>query len=285
MASLAATPVWLEFADHQYLSAEQRYAPADVAPGLRGAIEESGPTAVFLPLGLANPDHGLTHEAGLLARDALAVDGVTPAWFAYEDAGYKHLPGLMAWRISRLFRSGLWPTPAVVPVQPDMAAKRTAIACYASQIGPLVAGPPAQRAPRRQHPRAVLAPRPAADRVGGPDRRPMTSMPADAPADRTGGTRHGGPGHRGILGHRRRHRPDDGRPGGHGDRGGPPGRPSRRGGRRLPDHVAGLAPVGRRPRRPRRRRRRGPTDLGRARARSTWSSTTPASPCGGRSTV
>jgi LmbE family N-acetylglucosaminyl deacetylase len=137
MAALSATPVWLEFADHQYLTAEQRYAPTDIAPDLRTAIEESGPTAVFLPLGLANPDHGLTHEAGLLARDALAVDGVTPSWFAYEDAGYKHLPGLMAWRISRLFRSGLWPTPAVVPVQPDMAAKRAAIACYASQIGPL----------------------------------------------------------------------------------------------------------------------------------------------------
>jgi hypothetical protein len=39
-------------------------------------------------------------------------------WFCYEDAGYKHLPGLLAWRVAKLFRSGLWPTPAVVPVEP-----------------------------------------------------------------------------------------------------------------------------------------------------------------------
>ena len=98
----------------------------------------------------------------------MADDGRRPAWFAYEDAGYKHLPGLLAWRISKLFRSGLWPTPAVVPVQPDMAAKRAAIACYASQVGPLEQRPPAVRASRRQRARAVLATRPAADRVGAP---------------------------------------------------------------------------------------------------------------------
>jgi UDP:flavonoid glycosyltransferase YjiC (YdhE family) len=64
-------------------------------------------------------------------------DGMAVQWMAYEDAGYKHLPGLLAWRISKLFRSGLWPTPAVVPVQPDMAAKRTAIGHYTSQVAPL----------------------------------------------------------------------------------------------------------------------------------------------------
>ena len=95
------------------------------------AIAGAGPTAVFLPMGLANPDHVLTHDAGLLVRDALAADGGRrPAWFCYEDAGYKHLPGLLAWRVSKLFRSGLWPTPPMVPVQPDMARKRAAIACY-----------------------------------------------------------------------------------------------------------------------------------------------------------
>ncbi len=91
-------------------------------------------------MGLANPDHVLTHEAGLLVRESLLAGRAgdrPPAWFVYEDAGYKHLPGLLAWRISKLFRGGLWPTPAVVPVQPDMAAKRTAIELYKSQIGPL----------------------------------------------------------------------------------------------------------------------------------------------------
>jgi LmbE family N-acetylglucosaminyl deacetylase len=137
MASMEASPVWLEFPDHQYLAPEARPTPKEVAPALQEAIAAADPTAVFLPLGLANPDHVLTHDAGLLARTALAEDGREPYWFCYEDAGYKHLPGLMAWRIAKLFRSGLWPTPAVVPTVPDMARKRTAIGHYASQIGPL----------------------------------------------------------------------------------------------------------------------------------------------------
>jgi LmbE family N-acetylglucosaminyl deacetylase len=137
MASMQATPVWLDFPDHQYLPPDQRPTSAEVAPALRAAITAAGPSAVFLPMGLANPDHVLTHDAGLAVREAMVADGSEVYWFCYEDAGYKHLPGLLAWRVSKLFRSGLWPTPAVVPVQPDMAAKRTAIYLYTSQIGPL----------------------------------------------------------------------------------------------------------------------------------------------------
>ena len=67
----------------------------------------------------------------------MEADGGGLSWFCYEDGGYKHIPGLLAWRISKLFRSGLWPTPAVVPVEPDMPAKRTAISKYTSQVAPL----------------------------------------------------------------------------------------------------------------------------------------------------
>ena len=133
MAVLGAEPVWLDFVDHQYLEPGNRLAAADVAPALAGAIGGLEPTAVFLPMGLANPDHVVTHEAGLLVRERLP--GV--AWFAYEDQGYKHLPGLLAWRVSRLFRSGLWPTPAVVPVDPDPTGKWEAVRCYQSQLPPL----------------------------------------------------------------------------------------------------------------------------------------------------
>jgi hypothetical protein len=35
--------------------------------------------------------------------------------------------------VSKLFRNGIWPTPAVIPLKVDMAAKRKAIACYTSQ--------------------------------------------------------------------------------------------------------------------------------------------------------
>jgi len=137
MASMHATPVWLDFADHQYLDADRRPTPEEVAPVLHRAVSEARPSSVFLPMGLANPDHLLTHDAGLLVRAAMVEEGGGPLWFCYEDAGYKHLPGLLAWRVSKLFRSGLWPTPAIVPVQPDMARKRSAISLYTSQLPPL----------------------------------------------------------------------------------------------------------------------------------------------------
>jgi len=137
MASMHATPVWLDFVDHQYLAPDERPTPKAVAPALHAAITEAAPSAVFLPMGLANPDHVLTLEAGLLVRAAMLEAESPVVWFCYEDAGYKHLPGMLAWRVSKLFRAGLWPTPAVVPIQPDMASKVAAINLYASQLRPL----------------------------------------------------------------------------------------------------------------------------------------------------
>jgi LmbE family N-acetylglucosaminyl deacetylase len=137
MECVGATPVWLEFADHQYLLEDQRPTATDVAPALGAAIAEADPTAVFLPMGLANPDHVVTHDAGLLVRAARDESSGGPAWFCYEDHGYKHIPGILAWRVTKLFKSGLWPTPSVVPIEPDMEIKRAAIALYKSQVAPL----------------------------------------------------------------------------------------------------------------------------------------------------
>lgn len=136
-AVLGATSAWLEFVDHQYLEPGARARPGDIAPVLLDALAERRPTAVFAPMGIANPDHVATHAASLLVRERLSASAEPPAWFCYEDHGYKHLPGLLAWRIATLFKAGIWPTPAVVPVEPDMARKRAAIACYVSQLGPL----------------------------------------------------------------------------------------------------------------------------------------------------
>jgi LmbE family N-acetylglucosaminyl deacetylase len=133
MEVLAADPVWLEYPDHQYLDPTDRPKPEDVAPALAEAIAAQAPTAVFVPMGLANPDHVMTHDAALIVRD----QHPEWAWFAYEDHGYKHIPGILAWRVSKLFRSGLWPTPALVPVTTETDRKRKAIWCYASQIPPL----------------------------------------------------------------------------------------------------------------------------------------------------
>ncbi len=137
MESVGATPVWLEFADHQYLAEDERPQAREVAPSLGAAIAAVDPTAVFLPMGLANPDHVLTHDAGLMVRSNLVESGEGPAWFCYEDHGYKHIPGLQAWRVTKLFKAGLWPTPSVVPIEPDMDRKRAAIAFYKSQVAPL----------------------------------------------------------------------------------------------------------------------------------------------------
>jgi LmbE family N-acetylglucosaminyl deacetylase len=44
---------------------------------------------------------------------------------------------MLAWRVSKLFRSDLWPTPMIVPTVVDHDRKRAAIECYQSQLAPL----------------------------------------------------------------------------------------------------------------------------------------------------
>jgi LmbE family N-acetylglucosaminyl deacetylase len=126
---------WLEFSDHQYLAPPERPTPAEVAPVLAQTITELNPTSVFFPMGLGNPDHVMVHDASLLVRTEQTER--PPAWFCYEDHGYKHIPGLLAWRVAKMLRSHPWPTPAIVPHQPDEERKRRAIWCYTSQIPPL----------------------------------------------------------------------------------------------------------------------------------------------------
>jgi LmbE family N-acetylglucosaminyl deacetylase len=133
MGVLGADPVWLDFVDHQYLEKSQRARPEQIADALSAVIDARRPTAVFIPMGLANPDHELTNAAGAL----LAAARNDVCWLAYEDHGYKHIPGMLAWRISKLFHAGLWPTPAIVPVGEDHARKRAAVYRYVSQIPPL----------------------------------------------------------------------------------------------------------------------------------------------------
>jgi LmbE family N-acetylglucosaminyl deacetylase len=133
MAVLDATPVWLEFVDHQYLEPHERAKPDAIAVELEQAIDAANPNAVFLPMGLANPDHVASHDAGHM----LAQRRNDLTWFCYEDSGYKHIPGMLAWRISKLFRGDLWATPMIVPTVVDHDRKRTAIECYRSQLPPL----------------------------------------------------------------------------------------------------------------------------------------------------
>ncbi len=135
LALLDATPVWLDFVEHAYLERDDWVRPEQVVDRLAAAIRPLEPTSVLAPFGLGNPDHDCTHEAAMLVRDRLEADAPGAAsWFLYEDTGYKHIPGLLAWRVARLFRRGLWPTPAAVPVSTDRARKDAAVACYPSQL-------------------------------------------------------------------------------------------------------------------------------------------------------
>jgi LmbE family N-acetylglucosaminyl deacetylase len=132
---LGARPVWLDFVEHSYLERSDWIGADRVVDELEATLRGLDPTAVFAPFGLANPDHDATHEAAMLVRDRMPE----PAWFCYEDTGYKHIPGLLAWRIARLFRRGVWPTPAAVPVDPDHMRKMAAVSCYPSQLRALEA--------------------------------------------------------------------------------------------------------------------------------------------------
>ena len=71
--------VWLDFSDQQYLDPSDRPDARRCRPGPGEAVATLAPSAVFLPMGLAHPDHVLTHAAGLLVRDALAGPAAVPA--------------------------------------------------------------------------------------------------------------------------------------------------------------------------------------------------------------
>jgi LmbE family N-acetylglucosaminyl deacetylase len=139
LAVLDAAPVWLDFVEHSYLDRADWVGPEAVVDELEATMRALTPTAVLIPFGLANPDHDVTHDAAMLVRDRFGPDGGDVSWFCYEDTGYKHIPGLLAWRVARLFRRGIWPTPAAMPVDPGRDRKDAAVACYPSQLRALEA--------------------------------------------------------------------------------------------------------------------------------------------------
>lgn len=129
LARLGARPIWLDFVEHQYLDRTEWIGSDRTVDRLEVELRTLEPTAIFAPFGIANPDHGATHDAAMLVRDRYPE----PSWFCYEDFGYKHIPGLLAWRIAKLFRAGVWPTPVAIEVDSTDDRKRSALAEYASQ--------------------------------------------------------------------------------------------------------------------------------------------------------
>lgn len=130
LAAVGAAPLWLDHFEHQYLDRSEWVGADAVVDSLEVAVRTCAPTMVLMPFGLANPDHDVTHQAALVVRERIPE----PAWFCYEDTGYKHIPGMLAWRVAQLFRRSLWPTPVAVAIDAGRDAKAAAVSCYRSQL-------------------------------------------------------------------------------------------------------------------------------------------------------
>ena len=128
---LQATPKHLDFIEHSYLPGDKPVLPEVINETLALVLAELEPTLVLAPFGLANPDHDVVHRACMLAREMLD-DSV--AWWCYEDMGYKHIPGMLAWRVASLFDQKLWPTPVCPSIDPDDGRKAKAVNCYPTQL-------------------------------------------------------------------------------------------------------------------------------------------------------
>ena len=103
------------------------------------------------------------------------------SWWCYEDNGYKHIPGMLAWRVSTLFRRGALADARVPARRPSTATRKAAaVACYPSQLLALEDDWRIARQARRARPRAVLAPRPTPARLGR-HRRTVVSCTPYAP--------------------------------------------------------------------------------------------------------
>jgi LmbE family N-acetylglucosaminyl deacetylase len=134
LGSLGATPVWLDFLESQFTPNGDIPDAPTLAAALDATLRALDPSLILLPLGLANPEHVVTHDAMIRVREHWPAHDDGPAWLAYEDIAYKHIPGQLAWRVTKLFRSLVWPTPVAVPVDPTTDRKLAALARYPSQI-------------------------------------------------------------------------------------------------------------------------------------------------------
>ena len=139
LALLGATPRWLDFVEAKFAPDQPPATPEEVAGVLGGELAALRPSLVLAPLGLANPEHICLHDATVLVRGRGLGTGPEPSWICYQDMGYHHIPGQMAWRVAKLFRAGVWPTPVAMPVDPSLRAKREAVGRYASQVRALEA--------------------------------------------------------------------------------------------------------------------------------------------------
>lgn len=124
---LGAQPNWLDFCDSQY---GHTPSPEMLADALEATITSLEAPAVYIPLGLFHSDHKLAHAAMLpVARRHPDI-----AWFAYEDAMYRCIPGLLQERLDELRCECIDAGRAVRSSDEGHERKRRAIEQYRSQL-------------------------------------------------------------------------------------------------------------------------------------------------------
>lgn len=135
LGAIGARAQWLAWLDDQYADDRRAHEPAGaeavyaIAHDLQQAIRTFDAAVILCPLGLFHRDHQRVHQA---ARIALG-DEPHRAWFAYEEAAYRRIPGLVQQRLLDLARHAIIATPVAVAPS-GLRDKRRAIDCYASQL-------------------------------------------------------------------------------------------------------------------------------------------------------
>jgi len=128
LAVLGAEPIWLGFLDAQYGDPP---SIESVASQIEAVVAQADCDRVFIPLGLFHSDHELTHLACL----RVAGDHPQTEWVAYAEATYRTIPGLVDERLGQLRASGIEAIHSCRTLAPAcLAQKRTAVACYESQL-------------------------------------------------------------------------------------------------------------------------------------------------------
>jgi LmbE family N-acetylglucosaminyl deacetylase len=130
---LGAKPLWLDFLDAQYGPSPPA---SSVATELESAIRKCEADEVYGPLGLFHSDHRLTTRACLQTMEKLPE----LRWFAYADALYRQIPGLLRRRLAALKRLGIVARPIPVDRLTASQLKRRAVEAYPSQLRALAIG-------------------------------------------------------------------------------------------------------------------------------------------------
>ena len=130
---LDAIPVRMPFCDGQYLDSP---SIGKLAAALEETIYRSTANTLLMPLGLVHPDHALVFDACCEILPRLSH----LAWFAYEEAIHRRVPGVVQARMVDLAQRGIVATPAhpadghTLDAERQAFLKREAVYAYESQL-------------------------------------------------------------------------------------------------------------------------------------------------------